>query len=93
MQISSQWIIWSLYSSFIEVNVSFICIRQIPMNWYISDSMISIYSWMLVKMVCLMGFLYGQIAEMMKGKSLWNNTGFDTPVKIFLKSMKEKLQE
>lgn len=50
----------------------------------ISDSMTFRYSWGLVKMVCLLGYLYGQMVEMMKEFSVWYNNGFESPVKTFL---------
>lgn len=64
-----------------------------PMNWYILDSVIFGYSPGLIKVVCQLGFLYGQMVEMIKEDSVWNNNGFDIPVKIFLKSIMEKLKE
>lgn len=50
----------------------------------ISDSMIFRYSWQLVKMMCLLEFLCGQMVEMMNEDTVWNNNELDSPVKAFL---------
>lgn len=63
------------------------------MYWYISDDMILKYSWELIKMMCLLRFLQGQMVEVMKKDSIWNNNGFYLPVKTFLKSIKDKLKQ
>jgi hypothetical protein len=40
-----------------------------------------------------MQFLKGQMVKVMKEDSVWNNDGFDLPVKNFLKSLNRKLKE